>query len=77
MYNFDERINRDGTYSCKWEKYKGTDILPMWIADTEFKVAPAIQDALRESVDHGVFGYHIPAQYEPANRAVIDWCKRV
>ena len=76
MYNFDERINRDGTYSCKWEKYKGTDILPMWIADTEFKVAPAIQDALRESVDHGVFGYHIPAQYEPANRAVIDWCKK-
>lgn len=76
MFNFDERISRDGTYSFKWEKYKGKDILPMWVADTEFKVAPAIQDALHKTVEHGVLGYHVPGQYKPANDALIAWCQR-
>ena len=76
MFNFDERIDRSGTYSVKWEKYKDTDILPMWIADTEFKVAPAIQAALTECVEHGVLGYHLPSQHAPANDAVVSWCAR-
>ncbi len=43
--------------SDKWHKYAGTNILPMWIADTEFLAAPPILDALRDRLDHGVFGY--------------------
>lgn len=43
--------------SEKWHKYTGTNILPMWIADTEFLAAPPILDALRDRLDHGVFGY--------------------
>jgi cystathionine beta-lyase len=75
MFNFDERVDRSGTFSCKWEKYKGKDILPMWIADTEFKVAPAIQQACHTQIEHGVLGYHLPAQHTPANDAVVRWCK--
>ena len=43
--------------SEKWHKYAGTNILPMWVADTEFLAAPAILDALQERLEHGVFGY--------------------
>ena len=43
--------------SDKWHKYSGRNILPMWIADTEFLAAPAILDALQERLEHGVFGY--------------------
>ena len=43
--------------SEKWHKYTGTNILPMWIADTEFLAAPPILDAPRDRLDHGVFGY--------------------
>ena len=75
MFNFDERVDRSGTFSCKWEKYKGKDILPMWIADTEFKVAPSIINACRQQLDHGVLGYHLPSQHQPANEAVVHWCK--
>ena len=75
MFNFDERVDRSDTFSCKWEKYKGKDILPMWIADTEFKVAPSIINACRQQLDHGVLGYHLPSQHQPANEAVVHWCQ--
>ena len=50
----DSRAQSD---SDKWHKYSGRNILPMWIADTEFLAAPAILDALQERLEHGVFGY--------------------
>lgn len=43
--------------SDKWHKYSGSNILPMWIADTEFLAAPPILDALQSRLEHGVFGY--------------------
>ena len=46
---FDQQIDRKDTFSFKWEKYKGTDILPMWVADTEFKCAQPILDALSKT----------------------------
>ncbi len=58
-YNFDEIIDRTNTDSMKWEKYKGTDIIPMWVADMDFKAPPAVLDALRKSIDHGVLGYPV------------------
>ncbi|GAC16414.1 MalY/PatB family protein [Aliiglaciecola lipolytica] len=72
---FDDVIDRSSTYSFKWEKYKGKDILPMWVADTEFASPQAIQLALADRVKHGLFGYTLPAQYEPANQAVQRWLK--
>ncbi len=60
MFDFDQWIDRRPTRALKWLKYEGTDILPMWVADTEFKAPPAVIDALSERVEHGIFGYSRP-----------------
>lgn len=70
---FNQVIDRKNTYSFKWEKYKGTDILPMWVADTEFKCAQPILDAVAKRTEHGLLGYHLPAHHEPANNAIVSW----
>ncbi len=57
IFDFDQVIDRSNSNSAKWEKYHGRDILPMWVADTDFAVAPEIQQALHRRVDHPVFGY--------------------
>lgn len=72
---FDDVIDRSATHPFKWEKYKGTDILPMWVADTEFSSPQPVVKALKERVDHGLFGYTLPAHYTPANEAVVRWLK--
>ncbi len=55
-YDFDQPIDRRRFESIKWQRY-ADDVLPMWVADMDFKgPAPVIQ-ALRERVEHGVFGY--------------------
>jgi len=55
--DFDEIIDRSCTSSMKWEKYEGTDIIPMWVADMDFKAPPVVLDELKKCIDHGVFGY--------------------
>lgn len=59
-FDFDHAPERRGTDSQKWQKYAGRDVLPLWVADMDFVSAPAILDALRARVDHGVFGYARP-----------------
>ncbi len=54
---FGPDVNRSESDSIKWKRYKDKDILPMWVADMDFKVAQPIVDALQTRVDHGVFGY--------------------
>ena len=56
-FDFDQIIDRRNTHASKWEKYRGTDILPLWVADSDFAVAPAIQQAMAERVTHAVYGY--------------------
>ena len=56
---FDKKINRRGTGSEKWGKYKGTNIIPMWVADMDFACAPEIIQALKKRIGHGVFGYAV------------------
>ncbi|MGB6380006.1 MAG: aspartate aminotransferase, partial [Syntrophobacteria bacterium] len=41
----------------KWDKYAGRDVIPMWVADMDFRSPPAVIAALHERADHGVFGY--------------------
>jgi len=60
--NFDTLIDRRDTDSNKWDRYKDTDILPMWVADSDFSVAPEIIEALNGRISHGVFGYSHPPQ---------------
>ncbi|NQT71507.1 MAG: putative C-S lyase [Chloroflexi bacterium] len=56
-YDFNTPIDRRGTSSFKWDKYKDRDVIPMWVADMDFRSPPAVIEALHQRVDHGVFGY--------------------
>ena len=73
-YNFDELIPRRGTNSEKWDAASADDVIPMWVADMDFRTAPAVIDALRRRVEHGIFGYvKVPEDYY---RAVMGWFAR-
>ena len=56
-FNFDQLIDRTQSSSEKWQKYAGTDVLPMWVADTDFQSPPAVIEALTQRIEHGIFGY--------------------
>ena len=73
-YNFDEIIPRRGTNSYKWDSARDADILPMWVADMDFRTAPPVVEALRKRVEHGIFGYvRVPDAYYAA---VTNWFAR-
>ena len=59
-YDFENLPNRSNTGSIKWDRYADRDILPMWVADMDFRAAPEVEAALQERVSHGVFGYTNP-----------------
>ncbi len=73
-YKFDSCPERTGFGSLKWDKYKGRDVLPLWVADMDFVTAPEILEALQQRLDHGVFGYTIP--HEAPIEAVINYLDR-
>lgn len=74
-YNFDEIIDRRGTNSVKWDLATTAEVLPMWVADMDFKTAPEITEAILKKVSHGVFGYSMtPPQFF---NAIIDWWKDI
>ena len=73
--DFDEVIDRRGTGSLKWERYAGRDVLPMWVADMDFAVCPAITQALLERVEHPIFGYTRP--YPGPGEAVVSYLKKM
>lgn len=58
-HDFDTVISRRGTASMKWERYAGRDVLPFWVADMDFTVAPPIQAALVERIRHPIYGYTV------------------
>lgn len=73
-YNFDEIIPRRGTNSYKWDSAGDAGILPMWVADMDFRTAPPVVEALRKRVEHGIFGYvRVPDAYYAA---VTNWFTR-
>lgn len=55
-FDFDEIIPRRGTDCEKWDEYP-EDVLPLWVADMDFRAPPAVIEALRARVEHGIFGY--------------------
>jgi cystathionine beta-lyase len=61
-FDFDTPPERRGTDSQKWQKYAGRDILPLWVADMDFAVAPAIVEALQRRGEHPIFGYARPVR---------------
>jgi cysteine-S-conjugate beta-lyase len=60
QFDFDSIIDRSNTGSEKWNKYRGRDIIPLWVADMDFRSPPAVLKALHDRVEHGVFGYTYP-----------------
>jgi cystathionine beta-lyase len=56
VYDFDEVIDRRSSDSEKWNQYEA-DVLPLWVADMDFRVAEPILRALHDRLSHGVFGY--------------------
>ncbi|MDP6451476.1 MAG: aspartate aminotransferase, partial [Lentisphaeria bacterium] len=57
VYDFDTIVDRRDRNSFKWEKYRDRDIIPMWVADMDFRSPPPVIDALNQVTEHGVFGY--------------------
>lgn len=76
-YNFDEIIDRSNTDSVKLENlttvFGRDNIIPLWVADMDFKSPPPITEALMKRVEHGLFGYTI--QSEPYINSIINWLK--
>ena len=71
-YNFDELIDRSNTGSVKWSK---PDVLPMWVADMDFKTVPEVTEALISRASQGIFGYsEIPDSFYDAIQRW--WMKR-
>ncbi len=71
--NFDRVIDRRKTESIKWNYFED-DVLPMWVADMDFQSPSAVIEALRDRVEHGVFGYGGPP--EGTREAICGHLKR-
>ena len=59
-FDFDTIIERRNTNSVKWDAYGSRDIIPLWVADMDFRSPPQVMESLHTRVDHGVFGYTAP-----------------
>lgn len=70
-FDFDTPVDRRNTGSYKWDTPVDSDILPMWVADMDFRTAPDVIEALSQRVEQGVFGYtRVPDEYY---EAVTEW----
>lgn len=72
--DFDDPVDRAGGDSVKWNRYAGRDVLPMWVADMDFRAPEEVIDAMRRRVDHGVFGY--PQPWPSLVAAVVEGIER-
>ena len=90
MFNFDDEVYREGMFSMKWEyvwedevmifgdhahpKQGENRLLPLWVADMDFRTVPEVIEALTERAQHGVFGY--AKATDSLYQAVADWTER-
>jgi len=79
-FNFDQNIERRDTASSKWDGAhillgdKARGAIPMWVADMDFKAPPQVIAALKERVEHGIFGYAMPT--ESYYNSIISWMRK-
>ena len=71
---FKENIDRSTSDSIKWKRYKNKDVIPLWVADMDFHVAPEIIDAIKKRADHGVFGYG--SDSPELKQLIVNHCHR-
>lgn len=78
MYDFDEVVNRRDTKCIKWDAWKKEgkpeDIIPLWVADMDFKTLPEVSEAIIERAKHDIYGYSMAG--EEYYDAVCGWMKR-
>ncbi len=78
MNVFDERIDRYETHSVKWDHtdaiFEKENLLPMWVADMDFKAPQAVIDALTKRIQHGIFGYSMPTEHTKSS--IQRWLER-
>ncbi|MGN0073430.1 MAG: MalY/PatB family protein [Coriobacteriales bacterium] len=74
-YDFDAPVERHGTdclkFDCAESRHRSPELLSLWVADMDFRTAPEILEAMKQRVDHGIFGYTEPQQ--PFFDAVTCW----
>ncbi len=79
-YNFDEVIDRTNHHSVKWDEMKAKfddipdDVLPMWIADMEFRSPKPVIEAIKKAAEHAIYGY--TSRPDSYYQAIIDWMER-
>lgn len=77
-YNFDEIVDRSNTNSVKWNFNKQLlgyeDVIPMWIADMDFKTVPEVTEAIIDRANHGIYGYS--SEVDTYYDSVISWMKK-
>ena len=77
-YNFDELINRTNTNCIKYDARKAVfgnaDVLPLWVADMDFRTPDFIIEAIKKRAEHEIFGYTFRG--ESYNQSIVDWLKR-
>jgi cysteine-S-conjugate beta-lyase len=78
MYNFDEIIKRENTGCLKFDdrqnRFGRKDVLPMWVADMDFRTPDVVKETFTKIIEHGIYGYHLCTneQYQ----SVINWHAR-
>ena len=77
-YNFDEIVKREGTNSLKYDAcerfFNSNDVLPLWVADMDFKTPDFIVDAIKKRAEHEIFGYTFRS--DEYYQSIIDWMDR-
>ena len=77
-YNFDELIDRTQTSTVKYDGRKGffgnADLLPLWVADMDFRTPDFIVEAIRKRAEHELFGYTF--RPETYTHSIVNWLKR-
>ena len=74
-FDFDSPTVRAGTWSTRWDRYAEHDVIPLWVADTDFRAPRAVLDALAARVEHGVLGYTQPPQ--ALREAIVERMRRL
>jgi cystathionine beta-lyase len=73
-FDFDATVDRAGTWSTRWSRY-GSDVIPLWVADSDFRAPPAVLRALAERLEHGVLGYTAPP--DELRQAIVERLARL
>ena len=70
-FDFDAPVERAGTWSSRWERYAGRDVIALWVADADFRAPPCVLEAMAARLAHGVLGYTVP--YAIGNILLTAW----